>query len=281
VHDASPRREGPFVVFDCGAAAETLVESALFGHVRGAYTGASADRIGAFASADRGTLFLDEIGDLPPALQPKLLRLLEAGEVFRLGSSRGETFDVRVIAATHHDLDDEVGRGAFRGDLFYRLAVVEVHLPPLRQRPEDLPVLVEGFLSRAGRAEVIAPGSRNLARLRAHHWPGNVRELRNVIGRALALGAPGAGFEELPVIVRGGGAEPAERRALADRPFHAAKAEMIARFEHDYLSDLLSREGQNLSEAARRAGLERKFLYRLLERAGLRRGKAEKEDPEP
>jgi DNA-binding NtrC family response regulator len=283
IHDASPRRDGPFVVFDCGAAADNLIESALFGHLRGAFTGATGDRTGAFAAAHRGTLFLDELGDLPAALQPKLLRLLEAGEVTPLGSTRGERFDVRVVAATHHDLYDEVGRGVFRGDLYYRLAVVEVHLPPLRQRLDDLPVLIEQFLARSGRPATVATGSSNLGRLMAYRWPGNVRELRNVMARAVALGGPAAGFDELPIVLRGavGGDAPVAAPVVADRPFNEAKAEVVARFEEAYLRDLLARAGGNLSQAARHAGLERKFLYRLLERAGLRDRKPADATDEP
>src|SRR5262245_38572944 len=150
VHDASPRKDGPFVVFDCGASTDTLIESDLFGHTKGAFTGAAADRQGAFAAAHGGTLFLDEIGDLPVALQPKLLRMLEAGEVLPLGGRKSEKYDVRIVAATHRDVFGEVARGGFRGDLYYRLAVVEAHVPPLRQRTGDLPKLVAMFLERAG-----------------------------------------------------------------------------------------------------------------------------------
>ncbi len=275
VHDHSPRKQGPFVVFDCGAASDTLIESELFGHVKGAFTGAIGDRVGAFAQAHGGTLFLDEIGDLPLPLQPKLLRLLEAGEVTPLGARKNERYDVRVVAASHRDLWQEVARGAFRGDLYYRLAVVEVHLPPLRQRREDIPELVRRFLDKAGApsaaTELRGPG---LDKLLAYGWPGNVRELRNVIARAVALAPPAATFKEMPILLRAAsttsppptGAAPAR----ADRPFHEAKDELITRFEREYLADLLVRHGDNLSEAARVAGLERKYLYKLLEKAGLR-----------
>jgi DNA-binding NtrC family response regulator len=272
VHDASPRKDGPFVVFDCGASTETLIESDLFGHVRGAFTGAAGDRQGAFAAADGGTLFLDEIGDLPIGLQPKLLRMLEAGEVVPLGGRKPEKHDVRVVAATHRDVFGEVARGGFRGDLYYRLAVVEVHLPPLRQRHGDLARLVGRFLERAGRKDLVAQiGGPALDRLERYHWPGNVRELRNVITRAVALAGPGDDFAALPILLRpttaaDNGAPPVR----ADRPFHELKDEVVARFEREYLTDLLVRAEGNLSQAARMAGLERKFLYRLLERAGLR-----------
>jgi two-component system NtrC family response regulator/two-component system response regulator HydG len=189
VHDGSPRRDGPFVVFDCGAASETLIESDLFGHVKGAYTGAVGERAGAFAQAHGGTLFLDEIGDLPLSLQPKLLRMLEAGEVTPLGGRRGEKYDVRVVAATHRDLWQEVARGAFRGDLYYRLAVVEVQLPPLRARREDIPELVRRFLDRSGAPQAAAGdlAGPNLDKLVAYGWPGNVREMENAIEHAVVL----------------------------------------------------------------------------------------------
>ncbi len=270
VHQMSPRASGPMVVFDCGAASETLIQSDLFGHVRGAFTGAHADRVGAFAAADGGTLFLDEIGDLPLGMQPKLLRMLEAGEVIPLGTRDAQHHDVRLVAATHRDLFGLVGEGGFRGDLYYRLAVVEVHLPPLRQRTEDIPELVRLFLRRAG-SEISEVGGPNLDKLMSYHWPGNIRELRNVITRAVALSASGADFDSLPIMLRPSAApDSAMPSARADRPFQEAKADVVSRFEKDYLTDLMHRAGGNVSQAARIAGLERKYLYRLLERAGLR-----------
>ncbi len=281
VHDASPRKDGPFVVFDCGAATETLIESDLFGHTKGAFTGATSERQGAFAAAHGGTLFLDEIGDLPVALQPKLLRMLEAGEVIALGGRRSERYDVRIVAATHRDVFAEVARGGFRGDLYYRLAVVEVHVPPLRQRPGDLASLITMFLERAGRADLASQvGGAALERLQRYHWPGNVRELRNVITRAVALAGPDDDFHSLPFVLRPTAAAPEAAAARADRPFHEAKDEIVAKFEREYLADLVQKAGGNLSQAARIAGLERKFLYKLLERAGLRTTKPPEEDDE-
>jgi len=189
IHQASPRLDGPFITFDCGAASEALIESDLFGHVRGAFTGAHAERPGALELAHGGTLFLDEIGDLPLRVQPKLLRLLERGEAARLGSTRMQRFDVRFVAATHRDLREEVARGTFRGDLYYRLAVVEVQLPALRRRLEDVPDLVAAFLVDQ-RAPTTVGRCTNLDRLMAYGWPGNVRELRNVVARAVALSLP-------------------------------------------------------------------------------------------
>jgi DNA-binding NtrC family response regulator len=279
VHEHSARKNGPFSVFDCGASAESLIESDLFGHLRGAFTGAHADRPGAFELAHEGTLFLDEIGDLPVSLQPKLLRMLETGEVTPLGGRKPQRFDVRVVAATNRELEEEVARGTFRGDLYYRLAVVEVHLPPLRKRLEDVEDLVNVFLAREGR-----PGSDlrsdNLDRLRGYHFPGNVRELRNIITRAVALSPPNTPFSAMPVLLSGTTTKSdTEWIARADRPFQEAKTEIIARFERDYLEDLLIRSGGNLSQASRISGVERKHLYRLLEKNGLgRKAKSRPED---
>ncbi len=271
VHEHSPRKDGPMVVFDCGAASETLIQSDLFGHVRGAFTGAQSDRQGAFAAAHGGTLFLDEIGDLPLNLQPRLLRMLEAGEVTPLGARTPERYDVRVVAATHRDVFQEVGRGQFRGDLYYRLAVVEVHLPPLRQRLDDIPELVRLFLARAGADNFGDLEGSNLKQLMGYHWPGNVRELRNVVSRAVALSPEGEEFATMPILLRPmTGAEAMVQSARADRPFHEAKADVVSKFEKEYLTDLLRRAEGNISQAARLAGLERKYLYRLLDRAGLR-----------
>jgi DNA-binding NtrC family response regulator len=273
IHDRSARRQGPFVVFDCGAASESLVESELFGHKKGAFTGAHADRIGAFARAHGGTLFLDEIGDLPLALQPKLLRLLERGEVTPLGARRSETYDVRFVAATHRDLWAEVGRGTFRGDLFYRLAVIEVHLPPLRARRGDVIELVQHFLRTAGATDEGLAESAAIKRLAAQPWPGNVRELRNAIARAVALAPRGARIDQMPLLLR---EEISVARAAqhlgeirADVPYHEAKGALLSAFDHAYMTDLVERADGNLARAARLAGLERKHLYKVLERAGV------------
>jgi DNA-binding NtrC family response regulator len=268
VHDASARKDGPFVVFDCGAASENLIESDLFGHVRGAFTGADRDRPGAFALAHGGTLFLDEIGDLPLRLQPKLLRLLESGETQALGGKSPTRYDVRIVAATHRDLRAEVARGSFRGDVYYRLAVVEVHLPALRERIEDVPELVRVFLRKDGVPDHDLT-SKNLDRLLAYAWPGNVRELRNVVARGVALGERGATFGQMPVLVGAAIARSREPIGRADRPFSEAKSELVEQFERDYLADLLVRYGDNLSNAARIAGIERKHLYRLMARLGV------------
>ncbi len=273
IHEASPRRAGPFVVFDAGAASENLVESALFGHVKGAFTGADRERRGAFAAAHGGTLFIDEIGEFPLRLQPKLLRMLESGEVQPLGSEKYTRYDVRVVAATHRDLAAEVAQGTFRGDVYFRLAVVEVEVPPLRDRPEDIPLIACALLAREGVA-VKEPDLRgpNLDRLINYGFPGNVRELRNILSRAVALSSPGTPFDQMPVIVGSSAASRAEPPATADRPFSDAKLDVVERFERSYLRDLLARHGENLTRAAKVAGIERKHLYRLLDKHGLRAG---------
>jgi DNA-binding NtrC family response regulator len=270
IHANSTRRSGPFVVFDCGAASEALLASDLFGHVRGAFTGAHAERVGAFAAADGGTLFLDEIGELPMTLQPKLLRLVESGEVTPLGSHTSGRHDVRIVAATNRDLWREVATGGFRGDLYYRLAVLEVQMPPLRARREDIPTLASALLRRCG--VTAPPSSAGFARLHGYSWPGNVRELRNVIARAVAL-APGAAFEDMPIMLQPSAAQPAPRvdGGDLDRPWADVKGEAVDALERAYFERLLARHGSNLAEAARLAGLERKYLYRVMQRLNLRR----------
>jgi DNA-binding NtrC family response regulator len=198
--------------------------------------------------------------------------MLEAGEVVPLGGRKSEKYDVRVVAATHRDVFGEVARGGFRGDLYYRLAVVEIHVPPLRQRSGDLKRLVEMFLVKAGAPELAKQvDGPALERLERYHWPGNVRELRNVVTRAVALAGSNDDFQSLPFVLRPTVAAPGDAPSFrADRPFHDAKDALIAKFEREYLEDLVKRADGNLSQAARIAGLERKFLYKLLERAGLR-----------
>lgn len=269
IHDNSPRAKHEFVTFDCGAVSENLIESDLFGHVRGAFTGALADRPGAFEMANGGTLFLDEIGDLPLKLQPKLLRMLETGEATPLGGKKSQKFDVRIVAATHRDLGEEVAKGTFRGDLFYRLAVVEVKLPALRNRLEDLPGLVSHFLKREGASDKVKECT-NLNRLRGYGWPGNVRELRNVIARCVALSLPNTPFEEMLLLLGAPSKQAAVPTDFAARPYHEAKADLLSRFDNDYVKDLLSRTDGNLSEAARVAGIERRHLYRMLARIGVK-----------
>jgi DNA-binding NtrC family response regulator len=265
IHAASPRADGPFVVFDAGAVAHDLLESELFGHVRGAFTGAVADRPGVFEEASGGTLFLDEIGELPLDLQPKLLRAIEKREVRPLGSTDVVTVDVRLVAATNRSLESEVNAGRFREDLYWRLAVVRVELPPLRARPEDVPLLAEHFLRRiAPDAEPFEEGV--LAALATRPWPGNVRELRNAIERAVTLGATSdlAAFEG-PVLGR-------ETATDVSLPFHDARERALAAFERAYVERALAESGGNVSAAARAIGVNRRFLHRLLRKHRLRGG---------
>jgi len=257
-----PRAERPFVIVDCGAISPNLVESELFGHVRGAFTGAERDRIGAFETADGGTVFLDEIGELPLELQPKLLRTLEAKEIRRVGETRPRKVNVRVIAATNRDLEREVNKGRFREDLYFRLAVMSVRVPPLRERLEDLPFLIRGFLSTLGVPDQLELfPARVLSELAAHDWPGNVRELRNYVERTVVLKEP------LPTSPR---QTPPPGDVDLRLPFKVAKDAVVDAFERSYIAALLDEAGGNISRAARKAGMDRMYLHRLLQKHGLR-----------
>ncbi len=256
LHDVSDRSAGPFRVLDCAAVAPSLVESELFGHAKGAFTGAHQASPGAFVSAHGGTLFLDEVAELPLEVQPKLLRALETGVVHPLGDSREREVDVRIIAATHRDLPAAVASGAFRKDLYYRLAVLVADVPPLRERLEDLPLLAHHFVTLAGRPDFHL-SSALLERLAAHPWPGNVRELRNVIERSIC------GLDALPPEV-----SPPEAAAVV--PFKQAKAQLVDDFTREYFAALLERCQGNLTEVASLAGIARTHLYDVLSRHGLR-----------
>jgi DNA-binding NtrC family response regulator len=276
IHTLSPRRNGRFEVFDCGAVARNLVEAELFGHTRGAYTGAVGSRPGVFERAHGGTLFLDELGELPMTVQSSLLRVLEQREVRRLGSREVRQVDVRVVAATNRDLAAEVAAGRFRQDLYYRLAVVELNVPALRQRRQDLPVLVNHLLQTTGFQHNVREISPDVyAAFMAWHWPGNVRELRNVLHRALpfVLGTE-LRLDALPEALRTPGADhtPGPRVALPnqDMSFHEAKDHILTAFERHYLESLMRRAEGNLSRAARMAGVDRKTVSRMLMRHGLR-----------
>ncbi len=267
IHEAGGRRSGPFVAIDCGALPETLLESELFGHVRGAFTGASHARKGAFARADGGTIFLDELGQISPAVQARLLRVLEERAVKPVGSDDVRKVDVRVVGATRHDLDALVATGAFRADLLYRLSVLKLTLPSLRTRREDLPILVDTLMTRSGLSAGDVAGP-NLDRLVVHDWPGNVRELRNVIERSIAL-TPGAnGFAELRLKVASQATgEPLTVRS--DQPWADAKQAVLAAFERRYLTDVFARNDGNIAATARDAQMDRKHLRTLLEKHGL------------
>ena len=264
--ERSDRAGKPLIIVDCGAIAPTLFESELFGHDRGAFTGADKVRVGAFEAAQGGTVFLDEIGELPLDMQPRLLRALAARSVRRLGENEARPIDVRVIAATNRRLEDEINKGAFREDLYFRLSVLRIDVPPLRERLEDLPLLVGRFLQRAARPDKLADfTSATFEEMRAHHWPGNVRELRNFVERFVV-------FDER---------EPATRPSVIPHgegddlviatPFRQLKETTIQSFERTYLRALMSWSGGNVSKAARKANIDRMHLHRLLQKYGLGR----------
>jgi two-component system nitrogen regulation response regulator GlnG len=264
IHAASRRAKGPFVIVDLAGITPTLIESELFGHVKGAFTGAHTDRAGAFERANGGTVFLDEVGELPPEIQPRLLRVLERRQVKRVGANDYRTVDVRVLAATHVDLEGAVKAGKFREDLFHRLAVLRVTLPPLRERPEDIPLLVDTVLERMGRPPS-ALSEQTRALLAQYPWPGNVRELRNVVERVVNLGEEA--LPEIPTQV-----DPPRKAAIPlekELPFKEAKERLIEGFERDYLKSLLERCEGNVSRASREAGIDRVYLRKLLRKHGL------------
>jgi DNA-binding NtrC family response regulator len=273
IHDSSTRSEMPFVIFDCGAVTPQLVEAKLFGHERGAFTGADKSRPGSFELARGGTIFLDEIGELPLELQPKLLRVLERREVTRIGAAHPVGVDVRVVAATHRDLTMMVQEGTFREDLLYRLAEVVVRLPPLREHREDIPLLASRILQQTGGvARTLTPDA--LAYLHSQNWPGNVRELRNTIRRAAALShGPVVErdlLESLDQVRPGSLPSPLGGLPLGD----FAGAELTLReakrtTEREYLIRLVARYGQDLDAASVHAGVHKKSLARLLRQYGL------------
>jgi DNA-binding NtrC family response regulator len=305
IHSLSPRGRNDFVVFDCGAVPPNLIESELFGHEKGSFTGAVMTRQGLFEQADGGTLFLDELGELPLDLQPKLLRALEQREVRRVGSAKAAKVDVRIIAATNRNLEDEVRAGRFRQDLFYRLSVVRLHLPSLHDRTDDIPLLIQHFLehgafNRKPNAPSVRGASREaIAALQVYPWPGNVRELVNVVERAVSFcDTETIELSDLPDYVRTAKApprDPAVRRAAstASAPvatptvsmnphapapappdellaegvtFKDAKERWVASFERDYILQLLRRNSGNISHAARAADIDRKYFRKLMKK---------------
>jgi transcriptional regulator with PAS, ATPase and Fis domain len=269
LHKASPRAQGPFVPIDCGAIPETLIESELFGHVRGAFSGAHADRRGVFEEAQGGTLFLDEIGELPLHVQPKLLRAIESRAVRRVGSNAEKAIDVRIVAATNRSLARCLNEGTFREDLYYRLAVVEVTLPPLRSRREDIATLARHFYAQVGGTGRLPPDF--VANLAARSWPGNVRELRNFVERAASLGLVEGADTAPPVAPRLAlPAEVIEGLIPFDMPLKEARDRWTESFESLYVQTLLRRTGGNLRRAAQLAGVNRRFMQRLTSRLGLR-----------
>ncbi len=282
IHRASKRAQRPLVVQDCSAIPANLIESILFGHERGSFTGAADRKRGCFEVADGGTLFLDEIGELDLSLQPKLLRVLETREVQRVGGTRMIPVDVRVVAATNRDLRQMVNDGTFREDLYYRLSVVQVDLPPLRERVEDIPGLASQFLEESAKRAPQGEGvsftitDDAMTKLQAYPWPGNVRELKNTIERAVSL-ADGTelGMHDLmpasqktpPMVFPGG---TAEQFVDNDIPFKDAKQRVVDAFEAQYLKAVLDKHGDNISRSARAAGLTRYHLRELAKRYGLR-----------
>ena len=281
IHENSSRKNKPLIVFDCSAVAENLIESELFGHMKGSFTGAVSTRKGAFEEANGGTIFLDEIGELSLELQPKLLRALEQREVKKVGSNESIPIDVRVICATNRNLKKEVSEKRFREDLYYRLSVVKLFIPPLRERPEDISFLIEHLLTR-GRFNIQPDGSLKVTRveddalkmLSRYQWPGNVRELVNILerivpmvdGNAITGQQVGYVFQELERED-----EEATEKMMVDMalPFKEAKQKVVEQFEKEYLSSLLRRNHYNISKTAREAGVDRKHIRNLLKKYGI------------
>lgn len=273
VHAASPRASKPFVTVNCGALPRELIEAELFGHTAGAFTGASGSRGGLVKEAAGGTLFLDEIGELPLELQPRLLRFLQQGEVRPVGSDRTTRVDVRVIAATHQNLRERVDANEFREDLYFRLRVLPLEVPPLRDRPADIPALAEHFLreaaSKAGRA-VRGFEKPALRALMTQSWPGNVRELENRVQRAVVFATTNlVGSRDLGMDEVASGDSLAWPEELMNAPFSEARDQVVADFERAYVAAALLAADGNVSEAARRSGLPRKSLWRIAQRVGL------------
>ncbi|ACY16720.1 sigma-54 interaction domain-containing protein [Haliangium ochraceum] len=265
IHNHSPRKNGPFIVFDCGAVPRELIESALFGHVKGSFTGAITDRRGAFTEAHGGTIFLDEIGEMAMDLQPSLLRVLDKRAVRRVGSNTYEKIDVRVVAATNRDLRAEVSKKNFREDLYYRLAVIRVSVPPLRERGTDIPLLVQHFINQFSSDRPIPITPDDMASIQRHSWPGNVRELRNSIERACLLSRG----ETLNVDDALMDESSPALGIRTDLPFKEAKGQLVEMFEREYIEDLMRRHKMNLSAAAREAQIDRKHLRELIRKYGL------------
>jgi two-component system, NtrC family, response regulator GlrR len=270
IHRGSPRRDKPFLVVDCGAMPPQLLESELFGHERGAFTGAVSSRQGVFEAAAGGTVFLDEIGELSIDLQPKLLRVLERREVRRVGTNNHVPVNVRLIAATNRSLREQVAGHKFRSDLYYRLAVVEVKLPPLRERLPDLPLLVEHIVRNLGTVDeptlATVRSAQFLGALTEHNWPGNIRELRNYLERCVAL-RDFAPPRSASTAVSAPGPEGAVN---IGQPLREAREAWVGAFERRYLEELLRQHENRVSSAARAAGVDRIYFYRLLWKHGLR-----------
>ncbi len=270
IHERSERQKRPFLAVNCSAFTETLLESELFGHMRGAFTGATNFRKGLFEEANGGTLFLDEIGEMVPSLQSKVLRAIQEGEIKPVGSNEIRKVDVRIIAATNMDLPSAVKSGTFREDLYYRIDVVRIDLPPLRDREDDIPMLIQHFFRKhAKRMKKNVTGIESSAQslLRSYRWPGNVRQLENVIERAVVLtGSEKIQPEDLPESISSLSFPNSSEQKTYDMPFSSAKKLVVAGFEKKYVEDALSRSGGVIAEAARLAGLDRSNFRRLMNR---------------
>lgn len=282
IHEHSPRRNRPFIVFDCSAVAPNLIESELFGHEKGSFTGAVRSRKGAFEEATGGTIFLDEIGELTLDLQPKLLRALEQREIRRVGSNTPTNIDVRVICATNKVLRKEVADGRFREDLYYRLSVVKIRLPSLAERPEDVEGLVERFLAVSkfnmlggGKLKIVKVDDEALKALKRYQWPGNVRELMNIIERAVSF-AEGDTLTKshLDFVFSELEHEDEDRTermvTSSDIPFKEAKQKIVEIFEKEYLLEILKKNNYNISAASREAKIDRKHIRNLLKKYGIK-----------
>lgn len=275
LHQQSPRAKQPFVEVNCAAIPSELIESELFGHMKGSFTGAVQDRAGKFEQADGGTLFLDEIGDMSPSAQAKVLRVLQEGEVTRIGGNKVRKVDVRVLAATNKRLEEEIAAGRFREDLYYRLNVVPMTVPPLRERREDIPMLVEHFLQRLAQESGLPPrvvDDAAMDRLAALEWPGNVRELRNTVERLLILAAgPRIQRSDVDRLVGGRGGDGSGAAALVTFEHFATYEEFKLAAERAFLEAKLKAHDWNVAETARAIDMPRSNLYKKLERHGLAR----------
>jgi len=271
IHQHSQRSDKPFVIVDCTTIPRDLAESELFGHRKGSFTGAMADRTGLFEQGAGGTLFIDEVGDLTPQLQPKLLRALERHEIRPVGAEQTTRVDARVIAATNTNLKEKISDGSFREDLFYRLAVVSIRLPPLRERGDDLGRLAEHFLKEASGGKIdLRISASALARFTRYEWPGNVRELRNVVERAVALHRAEKPDVETVLAEMARGLGESSIRDSGQVPFKQAKSQVVDAFEREYLADLMKRTDGNVSQASREARMDRHHLADLLKKHGIK-----------
>ncbi|HET9182229.1 MAG TPA: sigma-54 dependent transcriptional regulator [Candidatus Angelobacter sp.] len=269
IHEKSSRREGPYVTLNCAAVPAELIESELFGHEKGSFTGAGSRHIGKFEQAHEGTLFLDEIGDMPLAMQAKLLRVLEQGEVERIGADKPIKVNVRVVVATHRNLEEQVKQGAFRQDLFHRIFVFPVSLPPLRERPEDIPALAGHFAAHITRQNGWKPvtfASEALQALQAHSWPGNIRELRNVVERLLLFAE---GETITAETVRSALPAGAVNTFAAHTTGTGTLANQVEQFERQAILDEIKRQNRHITNAAKALGLERSHLYKKCQQLGI------------